>query len=118
MAYFCNIRITHEAQGSSEKIYIAIRNDDESISEFKLQAQQVEGKTEEELVAAGDLWLNENGYPELVGEWGVHLRVTDNEPIIWTGNPPLVWPEFEIDPNPPGSGSGSGSGEDGSGWHF
>lgn len=103
MAYFSHFRVVHGAQGSSEKLLIGIRNDDGSESEFKLQAQQVEGKTEAELLAAGNAWLTANGYPELVGQWGVHLRTDNNEPVLWAnkdGIPPSEWPEDEI---PPGS---------------
>ena len=82
------------ASGNADKIIIGIREDDGSLHDYKVQAQQLDGMTEEEINTALVIWLDYN-YPawrDTVVDTGVHVN-RDSSFCIWTGSPPDVWPE-------------------------
>jgi len=96
MAGICRTYTSHTATGNAEKIIIEVRNNDGSITSYKVQAQQLDGLTEAQINAALVQWLNFN-YPnweEEFGQLGVHVN-RDGSFGIWTGSPPDVWPEDE-----------------------
>lgn len=86
---------SHVATGNAEKLIVEVREDDGSITSYKVQAQQLSGKTEEQINTALASWMTANGYSEFVGTIGVHVN-RDESFTIWTGSPPPVWPEDEV----------------------
>ena len=84
------IRRTHtnrNAIGNDNKILIGLTDG----TEYKVNAAQLNGKTEEEINAALQLWISANR-PDLTMPVGVHLN-RDGSFCIWTGAPADVWPE-------------------------
>lgn len=91
---------SHDATGSAEKIIVEVLNDDLSVTSYKVQARQLDGKTEAQINAALNLWLSENNYLEFIGKVGVHVN-RDGSYCLWTGIEPSVFPEDEQVPELP-----------------
>ena len=96
MPGICRTYYSHTAIGNSEKIIIEVREDDGSITSYKVQASQIDGKTEEELNTALDTWISFNygaNWRDILGDIGIHIRTDNGNLVLWTGHPPSVWPE-------------------------
>jgi len=97
MTGICRTYTSHTATGNAEKIIIEIRENDGSITSYKVQAQQLEGMTEEQINAALVQWLDFN-YPNWqndIGLVGVHVN-RDGSFCLWTGSQPTTWPEDDL----------------------
>ena len=85
------ILVRNKADGNTLKFQITLTDG----TEYKINASQIEGKTEEELNAALDLWLSVNR-PELLGLVAVHLE-PDGTLYALTGDPPAWNPPAEFE---------------------
>jgi dsDNA-binding SOS-regulon protein len=79
-----------DAAPQADKIIIELTDG----TTYKVRANVVSGKTEQQLNDALNLWLSANR-PELIGYVGVHLN-RDGSLCLWTGELPTEWPEDRV----------------------